>query len=233
MEGSLVAYKVFTNGSVLNASEINDNLMNQAVMVFSNSAARTAAITSPVEGMLTWLEDVNRYESYDGSVWVNNSPGEVLISSTTFSAQSSVNFDNVFSSLYDNYKIQTSLTAGTAFAEIIFRMRAGGVTNTSSNYQYGSYTVGAVSGLALTSENAVTATYNRLVNTSADGGVSEITVYSPALPVKTRYYNIGAAAFLQTNGGAMTVTTAYDGCQISTTSGTMSGNIRIYGLRNS
>jgi hypothetical protein len=69
MEGSLVAYKVFTNGSVLNASEINDNLMNQSVMVFSNAAARTAAITSPVEGMLTWLEDVNRYEVYT-TTWV-------------------------------------------------------------------------------------------------------------------------------------------------------------------
>jgi len=65
-----VAYKVFTNGSVLNASEINDNLMNQSVIVFSNAAARTAAITSPVEGQITWLEDVDRYESYSGSAWV-------------------------------------------------------------------------------------------------------------------------------------------------------------------
>jgi hypothetical protein len=85
MEGSLVAYKVFTNGSVLNASEINDNLMNQAVMVFSNSAARTAAITSPVEGMMTWLEDVNRYESYNGTSWVNLiSPGSWVSYTPTF-----------------------------------------------------------------------------------------------------------------------------------------------------
>jgi hypothetical protein len=67
MEGSLVAYKVFTNGSVLNASEINTNLMNQSVMVFSNSTARAAALTAPTEGMLTWLEDVNRYEYRSGS----------------------------------------------------------------------------------------------------------------------------------------------------------------------
>jgi hypothetical protein len=69
MEGSLVAYKVFTNGSVLNASEINDNLMRQSVMVFSNAAARTAAITSPIDGMLTYLEDVDRYDAYQGS-WI-------------------------------------------------------------------------------------------------------------------------------------------------------------------
>ena len=69
MEGSLVAYKVFTNGSVLNASEVNDNLMNQAVITFTNSTARGSAITSPVEGMLTYLEDTNSYEYWDGSAW--------------------------------------------------------------------------------------------------------------------------------------------------------------------
>jgi hypothetical protein len=78
MEGSLVAYKVFTNGSVLNASEINDNLMNQSVMVFSNSTARAAALTSPVEGMLTWLQDTNKYENYNGTAWVALGGGAIL-----------------------------------------------------------------------------------------------------------------------------------------------------------
>ena len=65
-----MAYKVFTNGSVLQASEINDNLMRQSVMVFSNAAARTAAITSPVEGMVTYLEDTNQLFIYSGSSWI-------------------------------------------------------------------------------------------------------------------------------------------------------------------
>jgi len=69
MEGSLVAYKVFSNGSVLQASEINDNLMNQSVMVFSNAAARTAAITSPLEGMVTYLEDVDLLNIYESGAW--------------------------------------------------------------------------------------------------------------------------------------------------------------------
>jgi hypothetical protein len=74
MEGSLVAYKVFTNGSVLNASEVNDNLMNQAVITFSNSTARGSAIASPVEGMITYLEDTQTYESWDGTAWVGLVP---------------------------------------------------------------------------------------------------------------------------------------------------------------
>ena len=40
-------------------------------MVFSNSTARASAITSPNEGMLTWLEDVNKYQYYSGSAWVD------------------------------------------------------------------------------------------------------------------------------------------------------------------
>lgn len=66
-----MAYKVFTNGSVLNASEVNENLMNQAVITFTNSTARASAITSPVEGMVTYLADTNTYQFWNGSAWTN------------------------------------------------------------------------------------------------------------------------------------------------------------------
>ena len=62
-----MAYKVFTNGSVLPASDVNTYLMDQSVMVFSSSATRAAALTAPVEGMLTWLQDTNKYEYFSGA----------------------------------------------------------------------------------------------------------------------------------------------------------------------
>jgi hypothetical protein len=65
-----VAYKVFTNGSTLQASELNENLMQQSIATFSNAAARTAAITSPVEGQMTYLLDVDRYDSWSGAAWL-------------------------------------------------------------------------------------------------------------------------------------------------------------------
>jgi hypothetical protein len=64
-----MSFKVFTNGSVLNASELNEFLMNQSVIAFSNSAARASAIPTPVEGMLTYLEDTNTYQFWNGSAW--------------------------------------------------------------------------------------------------------------------------------------------------------------------
>lgn len=66
-----MAYKVFTNGSPLPASDLNTYLMNQSVMVFANSSARSSALTSPTEGMTTYLEDSNVVEVYDGASWVS------------------------------------------------------------------------------------------------------------------------------------------------------------------
>ena len=64
-----MAYKVFSNGSTLPASDLNDFLMRQSVIVFSSSTARASAITSPTEGMLTYLEDTNRFQYYNGTAW--------------------------------------------------------------------------------------------------------------------------------------------------------------------
>jgi formylmethanofuran dehydrogenase subunit A len=64
-----MAYKVFSNGSTLPASDVNDFLMRQSVIVFSSSTARASAITSPNEGMLTYLEDTNRFQYYNGTGW--------------------------------------------------------------------------------------------------------------------------------------------------------------------
>jgi len=64
-----MSFKVFTNGSVLPASELNEYLMQQAVIAFATSTARGLAITSPTEGMLTYLEDSNTFQFWNGSAW--------------------------------------------------------------------------------------------------------------------------------------------------------------------
>jgi len=65
-----MAYKVFANGYPLQASELNNYLMNQSVIVFASSTARSSALTTPTEGMITYLEDTNTVEVYNGSAWV-------------------------------------------------------------------------------------------------------------------------------------------------------------------
>ena len=65
-----MVYKTFANGFPLPASDLNNFLMNQSVIVFADAAARTTAIPSPVQGMLTYLVDTSAYESWNGSAYV-------------------------------------------------------------------------------------------------------------------------------------------------------------------
>jgi len=59
--------KIFTNGDVLPASDVNTYLMNQAVMTFATSTARASALTAPVQGMVTYLEDDDAFEYWNGT----------------------------------------------------------------------------------------------------------------------------------------------------------------------
>jgi len=73
-----MAYKTFANGFPLPASDLNNFLMNQSVIVFADSAARTTAIPTPIQGMLTYLEDTSTYETWTGAAWANiSNPGDI------------------------------------------------------------------------------------------------------------------------------------------------------------
>lgn len=78
-----MAYKTFANGFPLPASDLNNYLMNQSVIVFADAAARTAAIASPTEGMVTYLEDTNTVEVYDGSAWTDINDNTAAIPKST------------------------------------------------------------------------------------------------------------------------------------------------------
>lgn len=57
------------------ARDIANAIVQRAVMRFSSASSRGATLTAPVEGMLTWLQDINRLDLYDGSAWVAVSVG--------------------------------------------------------------------------------------------------------------------------------------------------------------
>lgn len=60
----------FTTGDILTAAAANGYLASQVVMVFADAAARTSAIASPQEGMISYLKDTNATQYYSGSAWV-------------------------------------------------------------------------------------------------------------------------------------------------------------------
>lgn len=78
-----MAYKVFANGNPLLASEINDNLMQQVIAVFTSSSSRDATLTSPVEGQFVYLTDTDLLTYYDGSAWTDFAGGTPGVSQQT------------------------------------------------------------------------------------------------------------------------------------------------------
>lgn len=65
-----MAFKTFANNDLLTASDVNTYLARQSVIICADSTARSA-IPSPVEGMTIYREDIDAYETYTGSAWVN------------------------------------------------------------------------------------------------------------------------------------------------------------------
>lgn len=60
--------------------DLATGVIPRSVMRFASASARGGTITTPVDGMPTWLEDVQRLEIYNGSTWVTPEPS---LASTT------------------------------------------------------------------------------------------------------------------------------------------------------
>jgi len=113
-----LGFKTFANGDVLTANDTNGYLM-QGVWVFADSAARSAAVTSPQEGNISYLKDTNSTEYYSGSAWVaiggGASGGKVLqvVSATTTTSTT------VASTTFTDTTLTVSITPSSATSKIL------------------------------------------------------------------------------------------------------------------
>jgi hypothetical protein len=118
-----LGFKEFTTGDVLTASDANGYLASQVVMVFDDATARTAAITSPQEGMISFLKDTNETQYYSGTSWVTiGGSGSVFvgcsvtrtaaqsIANTTYTAIAFTTEDYDTDAIHDNSTNNTRLT---------------------------------------------------------------------------------------------------------------------------
>jgi hypothetical protein len=68
-------YKTWVAGEQLTAEKVQQYLQDQSVMRFASSAARGSALTGVVsEGMVSYLDDLNRIEVYNGTAWAQVTP---------------------------------------------------------------------------------------------------------------------------------------------------------------
>lgn len=181
--GAGSGFKTFASGDILTASDVNGYLM-QGVWVFANAAARTAAVTSPQEGNVSFLKDTNSFEIYDGAAWVAYGSGD--ITGVTTGANSG---------------LTGGATSGTADIKLNMAAKGDLIAGTGSGTST-VVTVGA-NGRILTADSTATGgvawkidPVSDLVTTAGD------LIYGTAADTVTRLGIGTAGQFLKVNSGA-------------------------------
>ena len=76
-------YKLWSTGEVVTATNLQSYIQNQTVMVFTDSTARTTALSGVVAaGMISYLTGTNSLETYNGTTWTANGTGDVTTTGT-------------------------------------------------------------------------------------------------------------------------------------------------------
>jgi hypothetical protein len=230
-------YRVFTAGEVLTASNVQNYLQDQAVMVFAGTAARTSAIGTAnfEEGMLTYLTDVDKLQVYTGSSFADvyppaaTSQGLTLINTTSFSGVTTQSFNNVFSATYDNYRILYNIATTNAGDTLSLRMRASGTDNTgATNYRTSRIIVTDVTTVSRQSTNL-----QQLVTNGNLRCAGSIDVFNPfpnneTFTIAHSISGSEASTYI-TSGMRMVDNNSFDGFTIICAAN-MTGAISVYGV---
>ena len=168
--------------------------------------------------------------------------GLTLITSSTFSAASSVSVDNCFTSTYDNYRVTLKVTAATGSdVEMSMRFRSLGANISTANYRYAFLQGRASDGNTSTAWSSGVAQFH-VGKTPTSGGDPRLNVsmdvFSPAAAVSTGITTTlfkmlnGSEFFGSAGGGVFDATTTFDGISFYPASGTFTGTLRVYGYTN-
>jgi len=226
----------FATGDVLSASAANGYLASQVVMVFASAAARTSAIASPQEGMISYLKDTNSTEYYSGSAWVaigGSTGGLSLVKTQAIgSGVSSVTVTSAFSSSYDNYLV--TINGGVVSTNNTLDLTLG--STTTGYYYFGVY--GNATASTVYGDNGNNASSFRYVG-SGDTNLlcGQFTLQNPNLAKATAIYSsavrTGTGTINLLFNGSETSTTQHTAFTLTANTGTITGGtIRVYGYQN-
>ena len=235
---------VYTAGEILTAADLN--ITNSGIPVFADSSARDAAFGGAgekvlAEGQFAFLEDSNTTQFYDGSSWlpVGTTPGMVYITGAAFTAQGTVSMAaGVFTATYKNYQVYLDITSVSTQLQVSVRVNNAGTPRTGNSYFWGVGTFrtdGIYSGTGGGSSS--TPQIVGADGTRGYGGL--LAVFDPTNASSyTHVTASGNGNVAGVNGSIYgglfyNATEANDGLTFVTSTGTMTGFYRVYGLSES
>jgi hypothetical protein len=182
---------------------------------------------------VTGTASIPQIEVYTGSAW-QTPYGLTQIANVSFTSVADVSIDNVFSSTYTNYVIETNINTANV-GLLALRLRDGSGDSTGTNYQYTAQQIVTTAWSNLDNSTGANS-WNIGYNSSAVPLGSTVKLYGPNVAARTSYNFQSAYNNLALYGGGIqSATTQWTGFKIFNSSGggNITGNIRVYGLRNS
>lgn len=175
------------------------------------------------------------------SITSGKNVGMVHINTTSFTTATTVNIDNVFTSAFDRYVVYLDFTSivGTD-TPLTWRLRTGGTTNTTSNYiqqRLLGFLTNVVASQNVTGTDNWTGSFTtanyaqtyQSVLTICDPNLSSATTAIQQITTRGNDNTL----YIETHSQAFTTSQVFDGIALTLTGTSMTGRIRIYGLRNS
>ena len=168
----------------------------------------------------------------NGVKWAAPAGGLTFIAKYEPSAVSAQNMNDIFSSTYKYYKIVWSVVMSDA-AELQMRLRVSG-SNATTNYNISQIRTTGASSSGASQETAIGAIP---ASFGATSGIKqgEMTVFNPFTATKTGidYHHYSENASSGVCGALHTDSTSYTGCSFYPATGTITGEITVYGFNRS
>jgi hypothetical protein len=200
----------------------------------------TTRPASPFDGMVIYETDTDKVAVYDASAWVYktgttapSASGLAFVSTTTITSQTSVAFDNLFTSTYDNYLVMFDNFSGSTSADLRLQFRYAGPTTQASAY-YAAIEGWGYDGSAMTAKRQTNASslfvlaYSTGVDTCGEIVINKAHT-QPNYTLRTKNSGNGFYVGHAFSYGDVTAL----GFILTCTSGSFSGKVRIYGYAKS
>ena len=167
-----------------------------------------------------------------GLKWATTGGDFVRITTQSFSASSAVNVNDVFSSTYKHYKVFLNVATASAGQNIFYRYRVSGADNSTANYAYQRL---ILNGTTFNNNRSSGETFGTLVDASTVNSNQEMTFFNPFETKLSYVYATGSyecsSPSVQHWYSGFNATTSFTGFTIYPSSGTITGEIIVYGMK--
>jgi hypothetical protein len=152
----------------------------------------------------------------------------------SFSSASAISLNDVFSATYTSYKVLIRLSASSALTNVFLRYRVAGADNSTSNYfymaNYDNYTSGTTPITATSATQFNLYQRNTSISSSNDLTFNNPFASEKATIIGTAFSENNSVGFGGGWAGYFNATTSFTGFSLIGESGTITGNLSVYGF---